>query len=126
MLIEKIQFGGTPNIGCSDGLFTIKNILNMKKNHNTPTFLGFVNLVKAFDNADHELFIKVLERYKSPSNLCSDIYIVYQYFIVVLKIVNSVEEIVQEVVVRQWDNMEPVLFLFLMASFSQSIESIWK
>ena len=117
MLIEKIQFGGTPNIGCSDGLFTIKNILNMKKNHNTPTFLGFVNLVKAFDNADHELFIKVLERYEATPKFCLAIHIMYQDLIVVLNIGNITEEIVQEVGVRQEYNMLPLLFLFLMIFF---------
>ena len=35
------------------------------------------------------------------------------------------QEIVQEVGVRQGDNMAPVLFLFLMNSFADSLEKIW-
>ena len=30
----QFQFGGTPNLGCRDGLFTIKTLFNMRKNHN--------------------------------------------------------------------------------------------
>ena len=42
------QFCGTPeSLGCSDGLFTIKTLLNMRKNHNLATHIAFVDLVKA-------------------------------------------------------------------------------
>ena len=34
----KFQFGGTPNLGCSDGLFTIKSTLSLRTNHNLSTF----------------------------------------------------------------------------------------
>ena len=56
MLMEQnSNFGGTPKIGFSGGILTIKNILNMWKNHHLPTFVDFVDLVKAFDTAGHEL-----------------------------------------------------------------------
>ncbi|EJK74789.1 hypothetical protein THAOC_03513, partial [Thalassiosira oceanica] len=44
----------------------------------------------------------------------------------VLKIGKSVEEILQEVGVRQGDNMAPVLFLFLMNAFADSLEKNWE
>ena len=66
ILMEKFQFGGTPKIGYRHGLFNIKNLLNIKKNHNLPTFVAFFDLVKAFDTAGHELLIKVLRIYGSP------------------------------------------------------------
>ena len=56
----KYQFYGTSKIGLSDGLFTIKTLLNIRKNQNLPTFVAFVDLVKDFDTADHEVMIKVL------------------------------------------------------------------
>ena len=49
------QIDGTPKIGCSDGLFTIKTLLNTQNNHNLPTFVAFVDLVKAFNTSGHEL-----------------------------------------------------------------------
>ena len=43
-----------------------------------------------------------------------------------LKIENEFEEIPQSVGVRQGDNMAPVLFLFLMAVFAETLELEWK
>ena len=63
----KFQFGGTPNLGCADGLFTLKTALSMQKNHDEATYAGFADLVKAYDTANHKLLIKVLEQYGAPS-----------------------------------------------------------
>jgi hypothetical protein len=97
----KFQFGGTPTIGCQDGLFTLKALLNAHKNHNLPSFVAFVNLFKAYDTANHSLLLKILER--------SAIKTVYTNLRVVLKIEKEVREIAQSVGVRQGDNMAPVL-----------------
>ena len=98
----------------------------MQNNHNLSTFVDFVGLVKAFDTDGHKLLIKVLERYGSPPKFFSTIHRTYQYLIVVLNIVNSIEEIVQEVGVRQGDNMAPVLFLFFMNAFSEILGDVWE
>mmetsp|Transcript_22885 Transcript_22885/g.52542 ORF Transcript_22885/g.52542 Transcript_22885/m.52542 type:complete len:261 (+) Transcript_22885:134-916(+) len=123
---NRFQFGGTPKVGCADGLFTIKTLLNMRRNHDQDTYVAFVDLVKAFDTADHQLLIKILERYGAPPNLCNVIKRMYTDLTVVLKIGKSVKEILQEVGVRQGDNMAPVLFLFLMNAFADSLETIWE
>ena len=123
---SRFQFGGTPKVGCADGLFTIKTLLNMRRNHDQDTYVAFVDLVKAFDTADHKLLIKVLEKYGAPPNLCRVVERMYTDLIVVLKIGKSVEEILQGVGVRQGDNMAPVLFLFLMNAFAESLEAIWE
>ena len=122
----KFQFGGTPKIGCSDGLFTIKTILNMGKNHNLPTFVAFFDLFKAFDTYGHELLIKVLERCGAPPKFFSAIHRMYQNLIVVLKVGNGIEEFFQEVGERQGDNTATVLLPFLMAAFTESLEDIWE
>ncbi len=44
----------------------------------------------------------------------------------VLKIEKEVREIPQEVGVQQGDNMAPVLFLFLMTAFAETLEIKWK
>ena len=87
-------------IGCINGLFAVKNILNMIKNHNLPTFVAFSNLVKTFYTAWYKLLIKVLERYKAPPKFCSDIHRMYKYLIVVINIVTGIEEIIQNFVAR--------------------------
>ena len=45
---------------------------------------------------------------------------------VVLKIKKEVDELPQTVGVRQGDNMAPVLFLFLMSAFAETLEAEWK
>ena len=62
----QFQIGGTPTRGCQDGLFTLKTLLNAHKNHDLPLFVAFVDLVKAYDTANHNLLLKVLEKYGAP------------------------------------------------------------
>ena len=69
----KYQFGSSPGFGCQDGVFTLNTALHACHNHNLPTFLAFVDMVKAFDTVDHKLLMRVLERYGAPPKLKSAI-----------------------------------------------------
>ncbi len=51
------QFGGTPESGCRDGLFVLKTLLTMWKNHNLSSHVPFVDLVKAYNTATHDLLL---------------------------------------------------------------------
>ena len=64
----KCQFGATPNVGCQDGSFTLKTLLNLRRIHNLDTFVAFVDLVKAYDTANHKLLIQLLEKFGAPQN----------------------------------------------------------
>ena len=50
----------------------------------------------------------------------------YQDLVVVLKIEKEVVEMQQTVGVRQSNNMPPILFLFLMSAFAETLEAKWK
>ena len=67
-----------------------------------------------------------MEIYRAPPIFLSAIHIMYEDLIVVLNIVKGIEEIIQEVGVRQGDTMAPVFFLFLMADFDENLEEIWE
>jgi hypothetical protein len=43
-----------------------------------------------------------------------------------LKIENKITEILQSIGVHQGDNMVPVLFLFLMTAFRETLKLVWK
>ena len=124
--VTRFQFGGTPEIGCRDGLFTLKALLNARHNHDLASYVGFVDLVKAYDTANHVLLIDILLKYGAPPKFATAIENIYRNNTCVLKIENEITEIPQTVGVRQGDNMAPVLFLFLMTAFAKTLEIVWK
>ena len=120
------QFGGTPTLGCRDGLFILKTLLTMRKNHDLPSHVTFVDLVKAYNTANHALMFGILERYGAPPRFVSAIEHIYQDLVVVLKIEKEVVKLPQTVGVCQGNNMAPVLFLLLMSVFAETLETEWQ
>ena len=129
-LIDKhgmpFQFGGTPEIGCQDGLFTLKSLLNARHNHDLALYVSFVDLVKSYDRTNHALLINILRKHGAPPKFTTTVETIYRNNTCVLKIENKIREIPQTVGVRQWDNKAPVLFLFLMTAFAENLELVWK
>jgi hypothetical protein len=80
------QFSGTPELGCQDGLFVLKTLLTMRKNHNLPSYVAFVDLVKANDTSNHELLLTLLKKYGAPPCFILAVKRMYQNLVVVLKI----------------------------------------
>jgi hypothetical protein len=76
--------------------------------------------------ANHNLLLDLLEQYGAPPRFVSAIKQIYQDLVVVLKIEKKVVELTQSAEVRQGDNMAPVLFLFLMSAFAETLKTEWK
>ena len=125
MLAIQLIFGSSPGLGCQDGTFTIKTILHTRRNHNLPSYVAFVDLVKAFDTVNHIMMLKILERYGAPPKLRSAISRMYQDLKVVLKIGKTEEKMSQTVGVRQGNCMSPVLLLFMVMAFAETLETEW-
>ena len=51
----KSQFGATPLVGCPEGSFSLRTLLHLRHQHNLPSFVAYVDLVKAYDTANHAL-----------------------------------------------------------------------
>ncbi len=120
----QFQFGGTPEIGCRDGLFTFKSLLNARHNHDLAFYVDFVALVKAYDTANHVLLVVILCKNRAPPKFTTAVETINRNITCVLKIENKIMEIPQTVGVQQGDNMSPVLFLFLMTAFTETLELV--
>ena len=121
----KYQFGSTPGVGCQDGSFTIKTLLRLRHHHNLPTYVLFADLVKAFDTSNHELMDNRFNKYGCPPALRSAITRMYKDSVVRLIIVKIDTSIPFQVGVKQVDIMAPVLFLFIIMGFSETLEREW-
>ena len=121
----KNQFGSTPGVGCQDGSFTIKMMLHLQRNHNLQTWVLFADLVKAFDTSNHALMDKLLEKYGCPPALRSTIARMYKDSRVRLIIGKIDTTIPFYVGVKQGDSMAPVLFLFIIMGFAETLKGEW-
>eukprot|EP00978_Attheya_sp_CCMP212_P004158 scaffold9027_cov61-Attheya_sp.AAC.6 len=119
------QYGCVPGKGCTDALFAIKNALQMRKQHGQDTWAVFVDLVKAFDTADHKLLFAILKKYGIPDTLITVIEKMYTDAIVVFKTGTETREVPYKVGVKQGDNMAPVLFIYLMNAFAETLSEKW-
>ena len=122
----KSQFGATPGVGCQDGLFTLKTLLHQRQQHNLESYVIFADLVKAYDTTIHDLLVEVLERYGAPPKICSVVRRLYTDLKVLVNLNGCKAEIEQSVGVRQGDNLSPVLFLFMISAFAESLEIEWR
>ena len=82
-------------------------------------------LVKAFNTSNHILLIEILWKYGCPPKLCSAIKRMYSNNKVVLIIGKIDTSIPFEVDVKQGDSVAPVLLLFFMMAFAETVEAEW-
>ena len=121
------QFGSQPGRGCQDGLYVIRTMLQMRRNHNLPTWGLFVDLVKAFDTANHFLLYEILHKYGVPPQLVNVIKRLYEGAKVKLKVGEATPRLIPYTVgVKQGDAMAPLLFLFLMQAFAETLVDSWE
>eukprot|EP00956_Cyclotella_meneghiniana_P026655 scaffold58163_cov39-Cyclotella_meneghiniana.AAC.7 len=121
----KTQFGATPLVGCPEGNFTLKSLLHLRHQHDLPSYVAFVDLVKAYNTANHDLIILLLAKYGAPPQLCEVIKRLYSDLTVTINVEGKKVSIPQTSGVRQGDNLSPVLFLSIMSAVSESLNSEW-
>ena len=74
------QAGFRPGRFCSDHIFTLRQILEQSKEWNTPLYINFIDLEKAFDNIHRESLWKILRHYGVPAKLVRFIAMLYSDF----------------------------------------------
>ena len=118
----KYQFGSTPKVGYQDSTFCIKMMLYNRNQHNLSTYVIFTDLVKAFDRFNHDLLMEILDTYREPPKFVSNIKIMYANIAVRLISGKFDASIGFTTGVKEGDSVAPILFLFLVVSFSEILE----
>jgi hypothetical protein len=117
------QFGSQSGRGTIDALFCLRTALALRKEHQQDTYVLFVDLIKAFDTANHDLLFELLGKYGAPPPLIDVIKRLHENFNLELKLDGKEKVYIDYTVgVRQGDNMAPVLFLFLMQAMAESYD----
>ena len=120
------QFGSTPRTGCPDANFTLKSILQLRREMGEDSWVAFLDLVKAFDTANHSLLLQLSRRYGIPENLVQVVRKLYTDFKMELKIGSEKTIIDYLTGVKQGDVLAPTLFLFLMQAMAENVLCQWK
>jgi hypothetical protein len=106
------QFGSQPLVGCRDLIFALRLMLELRRDHNLQTWALYVDLVKAFDAANHELLFKLPTKHGAPDHLVNVVRRLHHDAEIKLKVGKEEQTMPCSIGVKQGDNMDPVLFLF--------------
>ena len=121
-----LQFGASPNMGCPEDSFSLRSLLQMRKEHSLQSWVVFADLIKAFDSIDHKLLFALLEKFSIPSRPLQAIMNLYKNFEIELKIGKCKTRIDYTAGVKQGDNLAPTLFIIVMHSLSELLETKFK
>ena len=122
----KFQFGCTPKVGCQHGSFTLRTILQTRKEHNQDTWCVFVDLVKAFDTVNHSLLFLVLAKFGIPEYLICIIKKLYNNNSVQFTVGKEKQTINYTTGVKQGDNLAPTLFILMMQALEEITNKHWQ
>lgn len=115
------QFGEK---GTDQALLALKVALQARREHNQDTHVLFVDLIKAFDTANHDLLFPLLSKYGAPDKLVNVIQRMHKDFHLVLTLdPDNQANIPYTVGVKQGDNLAPILFLILIQAVIESFHA---
>lgn len=121
------QFGCQSGCGTIDANWVLRSLLHTRKDQGIDSHILFVDLIKAFDTANHDLLFALLAKYSTPAQLVDVIRRLHKDFQLEFKLDKKhMCSIDYTVGVQQGENMAPVLFLFLMKAFAESTRKAWK
>ena len=112
-------------MGFKDGTFTIKTLPHLHQNNNLPTWVAFADFVKAFDTSNHQFMAMILAKYGCTPNLRDTIKRVYKGSMFKLFIGELERTIDFKLGVKQGYSVVPVLFLFILMAFDETLERYW-
>ena len=115
------MFNQFANVGTQDATYVLRTALQTRREHELDSYVLFVDLIKAFDTANHDLLFSLLAKYGAPPALVSAISRMHADFQLKFTLGKTEATVPYTVGVRQGDNMAPILFLFLMNAMSETL-----
>jgi exonuclease III len=116
------QAGFTNGRGCPDSSFSLKNVLQSLREHGQESWVCFIDLVKAFDSIDRGALCDILLRYGAPPALVRVIKGLHKEVNVRMEIGEDFEEFTSSLGVLQGAAASPVLFLFVIAAWFETVD----
>lgn len=114
-LISEEQMGFRKGRSTTDAIFTLKRIIEERREFNCETHLAFIDLLKAFDNVNRNLLWSILEKRGYPKHLVEAIKSLYEDTSIRLVVGNILtEDIPTNKGVRQGCSLSPTLFNIYM------------
>jgi hypothetical protein len=110
-------------VGTADAQYVLRSALQLRREHDLDSHVLFVDLIKAFDTANHELLFALLEKFGAPRTLVEPIKKLHRDFKLKFKLGKKEVLIDYSTGVKQGDNIAPALFLFLMQGMAESLET---
>jgi hypothetical protein len=103
-----------------DAIFTVKTLINKRREHGMETWLLFLDLVKAFDKVPRELLWLVLARYGVPPKLIRLLKLLHCKVDVQFEVNGVVRNFWSCIGVKQGDVLGPELFVIFMAAVMET------
>jgi hypothetical protein len=108
-------------VGTADAQYVLRSALQLRREHDLDSHVLFVDLIKAFDTANHEMLFVLLRKFGAPTTLVEPIRKLHCDFKLKFKLGKKETLINYTRGVEQADNIAPALFLFLMQGKMQGM-----
>ena len=119
-LDRESQCGYRQGRSCSDAIFSVKVVVQKRKEHDMETWVLFLDLVKAFDRVPRELLWQVLDKSGVPPKLLRILKSLHQEVTINFEVAGYNKSLNNTVGVKQGDTLGPLLFLFYIAAILKS------
>jgi len=114
-----------PHRGTTDDIFSLKILLQKRKEHGLSTWVVFIDLVKPFDSVPRDRLYKMLQKTGVPESLRTFIIALHTDFMV--KIKSGLEDVETSYTtgMKQDDSLAPIFFLLYFQMCIQVLDSRW-
>lgn len=123
--INEEQQGFRRNRSATDAIFIIRQLTEKAIEYNTPAFLCFVDLQKAFDRVQLSDVTKTLAKYNVPVSLIQIIHHINSNTKTRIQVGSKLtSEILCSSGIRQGDSLSPALFNLIMKEITESLQDM--